>query len=114
MRSPPVLKSPFLTGVTRLWPGPFTSQNENVGVAPADPAGRTPAGTPSTPRPGASRRDTSTKQGPTNVVLGRTAITLEPVQVPDITVPGAYESRLRENLIESGIRAILAVPMVRE
>jgi signal transduction histidine kinase len=34
--------------------------------------------------------------------------------VPDITVPGAYESRLRENLIESGIRAILAVPMVRE
>jgi signal transduction histidine kinase len=34
--------------------------------------------------------------------------------VPDITAPGAYESRLRENLIESGIRAILAVPMVRE
>ena len=47
-------------------------------------------------------------------VLGRTAITLEPVQVPDITVAGAYESRLRENLIESGVRAILAVPMVRE
>ncbi|MGH7331420.1 MAG: GAF domain-containing protein [Candidatus Rokuibacteriota bacterium] len=47
-------------------------------------------------------------------VLGRTAITLEPIQVPDITVAGAYESRLRENLIESGIRAILAVPMVRE
>jgi two-component system, NtrC family, sensor kinase len=47
-------------------------------------------------------------------VLGRTALTLEPVQVPDITVVGAYESRLRENLIESGIRAILAVPMVRE
>jgi signal transduction histidine kinase len=34
--------------------------------------------------------------------------------VADITVPGAYESRVRENLIESGIRAILAVPMVRE
>jgi signal transduction histidine kinase len=34
--------------------------------------------------------------------------------VPDITVPGAYESRLRDNLIASGIRAILAVPMVRE
>jgi GAF domain-containing protein len=47
-------------------------------------------------------------------VLGRTAITLEPVQVSDITVPGAYESRLRENLIASGIRAILTVPMVRE
>jgi signal transduction histidine kinase len=47
-------------------------------------------------------------------VLGQTAITLEPVQVPDIRVPGAYAGRLRENLIESGIRAILAVPMVRE
>ena len=47
-------------------------------------------------------------------VLGQTAITLEPVQVPDITVPGAYAGRLRENLIGSGVRAILAVPMVRE
>jgi len=47
-------------------------------------------------------------------VLGRTAITLEPVQVPDIAVPGAYEGRLRETLLESGVRAILAVPMVRE
>jgi signal transduction histidine kinase len=46
--------------------------------------------------------------------VGRTAITLEPAQVPDITVPGAHESRLRENLIESGIRAVLAMPMVRE
>ncbi len=58
------------------------------------------------------RRTTRFRKG--EGVLGRTAITLEPVQVPDITVPGAYESRLRENLIESGIRAILAVPMVRE
>jgi signal transduction histidine kinase len=47
-------------------------------------------------------------------VVGRTAITLEPVQVPDITIRGAYEGRLRENLIESGIRAVVAVPMVRE
>ena len=47
-------------------------------------------------------------------VLGRTAITLEPVQVADIAAPGAYEGRLREILIDSGIRAILAVPMVRE
>jgi GAF domain-containing protein len=58
------------------------------------------------------RRTTRFRKG--EGVLGRTAITLEPVQVPDITVPGAYESRLRENLIASGIRAILAVPMVRE
>jgi GAF domain-containing protein len=47
-------------------------------------------------------------------VLGRTATTLEPVQVADIAMPGAYEGRLREVLINSGIRAILAVPMVRE
>jgi len=47
-------------------------------------------------------------------VVGRTAVTLEPVQVADIAVPGAYESTLRDNLIESGIRAVLAVPMVRE
>ena len=47
-------------------------------------------------------------------VVGQTAITLEPVQVLDITVPGAYVGPNRENLIESGIRAIVAVPMVRE
>jgi signal transduction histidine kinase len=47
-------------------------------------------------------------------VLGQTAITLESVQVSDITLPGAYAGRLRENLIESGVRAILAVPMVYE
>jgi signal transduction histidine kinase/putative methionine-R-sulfoxide reductase with GAF domain len=59
-----------------------------------------------------ARRGTRYRKG--EGALGRTAITLEPVQVPDITVPGAYDSRMRENLIESGIRAILAVPMVRE
>jgi signal transduction histidine kinase len=59
-----------------------------------------------------ARRTTRIRKG--EGVLGRTAITLEPVQVPDITVPGAYEGRLRETLVESGIRAILAVPMVRE
>jgi signal transduction histidine kinase len=59
-----------------------------------------------------ARRNIRVRKG--EGALGRTAITLEPVQVPDITAPGAYESRLRENLIESGIRAILAVPMVRE
>ncbi len=47
-------------------------------------------------------------------VVGRTAITLEPVQVPDIAIRDAYESRLRESLLASGVRAVLAVPMVRE
>jgi two-component system, NtrC family, sensor kinase len=47
-------------------------------------------------------------------VVGRTALTLEPVQVPDITVPGAHGGRLRDTLIESGVRAVLAIPMVYE
>jgi signal transduction histidine kinase len=59
-----------------------------------------------------ARRATRVRKG--EGVVGRTAITLEPTLVPDITVPGAHESRLRDNLIESGIRAVLAVPMVRE
>jgi len=46
--------------------------------------------------------------------IGRTAITRQPVQVPDITVPGAYDSRVRANLIESGVRAVLAVPMIHQ
>jgi GAF domain-containing protein len=59
-----------------------------------------------------ARRATRIRKG--EGVLGRTAITLEPVQVADIALPGAYEGRLREILIDAGIRAILAVPMVRE
>jgi signal transduction histidine kinase len=59
-----------------------------------------------------ARRGTRISKG--EGVLGRTAVVLEPVQVPDISVPGAYESRLRDNLIASGIRALLAVPMVHE
>ncbi len=59
-----------------------------------------------------ARRATRIQKG--EGVLGRTAITLEPSQVPDITVPGAHEGRLRENLIESGIRAVLTVPMSYE
>ncbi len=61
---------------------------------------------------GEARRTNRIRKG--EGVLGQTAITLDSVQVPDITMPGAYAGRLRENLIESGIRAILAVPMVYE
>jgi signal transduction histidine kinase len=46
--------------------------------------------------------------------IGQTAITRQPVQVPDITVPGAYDSRVRASLIESGVRAVLAVPMIHQ
>ncbi len=47
-------------------------------------------------------------------VVGRTAVTLGPAQVPDITVAGAYEGRLREGLIAAGVPAVRAVPMLRE
>ncbi len=59
-----------------------------------------------------ARRTTRVRRG--EGVVGQTAITLEPAQMPDIAMPGAYGLRLRENLLESGIRAILAVPMARD
>ncbi|HEX2449857.1 MAG TPA: GAF domain-containing protein, partial [Gemmatimonadales bacterium] len=47
-------------------------------------------------------------------VVGRTAVTLGPAHESDITVAGAYEGRLRAMLISAGVRAVLAVPMLRE
>jgi signal transduction histidine kinase len=47
-------------------------------------------------------------------VTGRMVLAQGPVQVPDITAPGAYDSRLREGLLRSGARAVLAVPLLRE
>jgi signal transduction histidine kinase len=47
-------------------------------------------------------------------VVGRTALTLQPVQIPDISVAGAYEGRIREDLIAAGVRALVAVPILRE
>src|SRR5207247_10691140 len=38
----------------------------------------------------------------------------EPVQIPDITQPGAYESSVRDTLIRFGYRALLSVPLLRE
>src|SRR2546423_7469237 len=45
--------------------------------------------------------------------LGRTAITLEPTQVPD-TLDDSYRSARKELLIRAGYRALLAVPLLRE
>jgi signal transduction histidine kinase len=45
---------------------------------------------------------------------GRLAITPEPIEVPDITVPGAYESRTKDALIRTGHHALVAVPLLRE
>ena len=47
-------------------------------------------------------------------MVGRTALTLQPVQIPDISVAGAYEGRIREDLIALGVRALVAVPILRE
>jgi GAF domain-containing protein len=46
--------------------------------------------------------------------VGRVAVTREPVQIPDIAVEGAYHSHLRDVLLQSGTRALLAIPLLRE
>jgi GAF domain-containing protein/CheY-like chemotaxis protein len=58
----------------------------------------------------ARRTPVSRKEG----VLGRMAGSREPVQVPDIGEPGAYRSSLRDVLLRTGTRALLAVPLLRE
>jgi signal transduction histidine kinase/DNA-binding response OmpR family regulator len=47
-------------------------------------------------------------------VAGRMAMTLEPIQVADIAEPGAYSGPLRDVLLETGTRALLGVPLLRE
>ena len=47
-------------------------------------------------------------------LLGRMAISGEPLEIPDIADPRAYESRVRQKLIRLGYRSLLAVPLLRE
>ena len=47
-------------------------------------------------------------------VAGRMALTLEPVQIPDIAEPGAYTGPLRDVLLRTGTRALLSIPLMRE
>jgi GAF domain-containing protein len=47
-------------------------------------------------------------------LMGRAAEMREPIQIPDITQPEAYESSVRDTLIRFGYRALLAVPLLRE
>jgi GAF domain-containing protein len=47
-------------------------------------------------------------------LMGRAAEMREPVQIPDITLPGAYWSSVRDTLIRFGYRALLSVPLLRE
>jgi signal transduction histidine kinase len=47
-------------------------------------------------------------------VMGRAAEMREPIQIPDIAQPGAYESSVRDILLRFGYRALLSVPLLRE
>jgi GAF domain-containing protein len=45
--------------------------------------------------------------------VGRAVSTRGPVQVPDILVPGSYDSSVRDTLVEAGFRSLLAVPLLQ-
>ncbi len=47
-------------------------------------------------------------------VLGRMAMTRDPVQISDIGQESAYHSPLRDVLLQTGTRALLAIPLLRE
>jgi len=47
-------------------------------------------------------------------VSGRAVATRQPVEVPDITIEVSYDPRLRDLVVASGVRALLAVPLIRE
>jgi signal transduction histidine kinase len=56
----------------------------------------------------------STPLGRGEGAMGRAADAREPVQIPDILDEGAYQSSVREALVRTGHRALLAVPLLRE
>ena len=47
-------------------------------------------------------------------IQGRMAVTRQPVQIPDIAAEDAYRGPLRDILLRTGTRALLAIPMLRE
>src|SRR5262245_2985799 len=47
-------------------------------------------------------------------VMGHAAERREPIQILDITEPGAYQSRLRDVMVRAGYRTVLSVPLLRE
>ena len=57
-------------------------------------------------------RRTPTRKG--EGVQGRMAVTRQPVQIPDIAAEDAYRGPLRDILLRTGTRALLAIPMLRE
>ncbi len=57
-------------------------------------------------------RRTPTRKG--EGVQGRMAVTRQPVQIPDIAEEGVYRGPMRDILLRTGTRAVLAIPMLRE
>jgi signal transduction histidine kinase len=57
-------------------------------------------------------RSTSIRKG--EGPMGRMAETREPTQIPDILQDPMYQTRVRETLVRTGYRALLAVPLLRE
>ena len=47
-------------------------------------------------------------------IQGHMAVTRQPVQIPDIAAEDAYRGPLRDILLRTGTRALLAIPMLRE
>jgi GAF domain-containing protein len=47
-------------------------------------------------------------------MAGRIAATLEPFQIADISIPGAYHGPLRDVLLRTGTRALLGIPLLHE
>ena len=47
-------------------------------------------------------------------VMGRATETREPIQIADITMPGVYQSQVRDALVGAGFRAVVSVPLLRE
>src|SRR5262245_55207677 len=47
-------------------------------------------------------------------ISGRMAVTMEPIQVPDIAEMGAYTGPLRDVHLRTGTRALVGIPLLRE
>ncbi len=60
----------------------------------------------------AARREVGIRRG--EGAVGGLAVTRVPIQFADIAEAGAYEGRLRDMLLQAGVRSLLAVPVLRE
>ena len=66
------------------------------------------------PNEGASAAVRATRLRKGEGAVGQMAVTREPLQIPDIAAEGAYASRIRGAMLESGTRSVLAIPLLHE